>query len=154
MTEHSDNSLENTVPKKVRGTFFVEFEPYDISALGDFHSRYDIFSQFDGPFNISLMSLRRRSQPITQKEMNEVLDKYVKGETVMQNYDGRTGHPKGFTWLMVLEANDGEEQLAKNEFGQIAHQVAYEVGGLIVKGPFCNVGWYYPHNGSNKYLST
>ena len=53
------------------------------------------------------------------------------------------GKDTGFVWFTYLTAKEGKEEKAKYKVTNIAHLVAYDVGGLMVDGPKCNVPWYY-----------
>src|SRR5438552_15070684 len=110
MSDKLDEEIkfERLNPKKVQGTFFVNFTP--------------MFDNGDDKLD---------------EKINEILKKYDHETTVTKTYDSWTGKVIGFVWIDILKTIEGEEATAKNNFKKIAYDVAHEVGDLIVEGPYC-----------------
>jgi len=53
------------------------------------------------------------------------------------------GKDTGYVWFTYLREKEGKEEAAIQKVTEIAYRVAYDVGGLTVDGPKCNVPWYH-----------
>ena len=92
-------------------------------------------------FNLNPADIRFRDSLPTCEELNSAISKYGKYNKVIpiKNYEGKD---TGFAWLVSLTSRSGQEEIVKLEATKIAHQVARDVGGLIVQGPHCNNQWH------------
>lgn len=111
------------------------------------HVQINDYDSFVDRFNLDQYSRKYKNnrqfenERPTEKEMNEILAKYIDNESITRTYDGHSGIDNGFIWMTFLKSREGQEWEEITKFMDIAHQVGYETN-LTVSSPRCNVDWH------------